>query len=145
MQFPSAFHKQDNEAAAPARTVPLRSEVPAADTWDLTALYPDPAAWQVDFERVRAEYPRLTDFKGTLGGSAEALARALEFDKTLNLRIERLYHYAALQASEDGSDAAYLARQSQLQNLLTRIEEARRLFHAGNPGDRRRSLRANAG
>ena len=134
MPFPSArscqiFLKQESDAAAPtAHAVPTRAEIAPADTWDLTALYADPAAWQSDFERVREDYPKLADFKGTLGGSAGALLAALEFDKTLNLRIERLYHYAALQMSEDGADPAYLTRQGQLQNLLTRIEEAGAFF-----------------
>lgn len=124
MKISPIFHKEENEAAPAARTVPIRADLPAADTWDLTALYPDVAAWQADFEAVRADYPRLTEFKGELGHSAPALLAALEFEKQLGLQIERLYSYASLQNSEDGSDADYLSRMAQLQNLLTRIDEA---------------------
>ena len=58
------FHKEENENAPAARTVPLRADMPAADTWDLTPLYPDVAAWQADFEAVRAGFPRLTRLQG---------------------------------------------------------------------------------
>ena len=39
-------------------------------------------------------------------------------------RIERLGHYASLRSSEDSSDPANLARESQFENLMTRIGEA---------------------
>ncbi len=48
----------------------------------------------------------------------------LEFEKTLDLKIERVYHYASLQLAEDSSNPEYLARMGQLQNLLTIIGEA---------------------
>ncbi len=98
--------------------------MPLADTWDLTALYPTVAAWQADFDGIRADFPRLTEFRGTLGRSAADLLGALEFEKSLGLRLERLYGYASLQNSEDGSNAEFLTRMGQLQNLFTRIDEA---------------------
>ena len=67
MKISPIFHKEENDPATAARTVPLRADIPLADTWDLTALYPDVAAWQTDFEQVRTDYPRLAGFKGTLG------------------------------------------------------------------------------
>ena len=118
------FYKQENDDAMTARTVPLRAEIPLADTWDLTALYPNVADWQADFEAVRGDYPRLVDFKGKLGRTTSELLAALEFEKQLGLKIERLYGYASLQNSEDGSDPDFLARMALLQNLLTRIDEA---------------------
>lgn len=122
------FYKEENEESSAAHKIPLRSEMPAADTWDLAPLYPSIEAWQTDFETLRTEYPRLADFKGTLANSPASLCAALEFEKTLNLRIERLYQFASLQASEDSSDSAYLSRQGQLLNLLTRIDEAGAFF-----------------
>ena len=48
----------------------------------------------------------------------------LEFDKTLDLKIERVAHFASLQLAEDSSNPEYLARMGQLQNLMTKIGEA---------------------
>ena len=128
MKLPLSFSKQDDENTSAARTVPLRADIPLADTWDLTALYPDVAAWQTDFDAVRSSYPALADFKGQLSASPAQLRAALESEKTLSLKIERLYGYASLQNSEDGSNADFLARMGQLQNLLTLISEAAAFF-----------------
>ena len=128
MKLPPLFLKDENENTAAARTVPTRAEMPAADTWDLTALYPDVAAWQADLEAVRGEFPRLLAFKGQLGHRATDLLAALECEKALGLKIERLYSYASLQTSEDGSNADFLSREAQLENLLTRIGEATAFF-----------------
>ena len=100
----------------------------SADTWDLTSLYPDVAAWQADLEAVRVEYMQLVDFKGRLGRTARDLFEALEFEKGLSLKLERLYSYASLQTSEDGSNTEFLAREGQLDNLYTRIGEASAFF-----------------
>jgi oligoendopeptidase F len=110
----------DAAAAAPAaHKVPLRSEIPAADTWDLTHLYPDTAAWEADLAKYEAAYPKYADFKGTLSQSPAALLKCLEFDKELDLLVERLYHYASLQTAEDGSNNDYLGREARLMHALT--------------------------
>ena len=126
-KLPRTFRKDEADPAA-ARTIPTRAEIPSADTWDLTLLYPDAAAWQRELETIRADYPGLLQFKGRLAAGAGILQQALELEKTLNLKIERLYSYASLQASEDGSNNDYLTRQGELQNLLTRIDEATAFF-----------------
>ena len=54
----------------------------------------------------------------------QTLADVLEFEKQLDQKIERLYHYASLQLAEDSANTDYLARIGQLQNLLTKISEA---------------------
>ena len=126
-KLPLVFRKEEADASA-ARPIPTRTDIPAADTWDLTLLYLNVNAWQADVEAVRADYPAMVKFKGRLASGASVLAEALELEKTLSLKIERLYSYASLQASEDGSNNEYLSRQGQLQNLLTRIDEATAFF-----------------
>jgi oligoendopeptidase F len=104
--------------------IPTRSEISAADTWDLGVLYPTPEDWTADFGRLHLQYPRYAEFKGKLGQSAANLHDCLEFDKDLSLRVERLGHYASLRMSEDSSDAANLKRSAELDNLLTKVAEA---------------------
>jgi oligoendopeptidase F len=122
------FCKEDAGDPAATPSIPTRAELAIADTWDLAALYPDVAAWQAGVEAVRASYPQLAGFKGSLSKSAGELAAGLAFEAELSRQIERLYHYSMLQVSEDGSNADYLARQSQFQNLLTRVDEAGAFF-----------------
>jgi oligoendopeptidase F len=101
-----------------------RADLPDSDKWDLTHLFPGADQWTADFAWIQQTYSKLTDWKGHLGESARTLAACLEFEKTLDQKIERVYHYASLQLAEDGANAEYLARMGQLQNLLTKISEA---------------------
>ena len=121
--IPRTYKLKDDETAGSAR-IPARSEVAPGDTWDLAVLYPTPEDWAADFARLTEQFPRYAEFKGEIGRSAANLQQCLEFDKDLSVRVERLNHYASLRVSEDSSDAENLKRESQLQNLLTKVGEA---------------------
>src|SRR5437016_181687 len=105
-------------------TIPTRSGIPESDKWDLTHLCADPSKWQEDFTWLQQTYPRLAEWKSRVGESARTLADVLEFEKELELKIERVYHYAALQLAENSAHPEYLARSGQVQNLLVKIGEA---------------------
>jgi oligoendopeptidase F len=107
-----------------AQHVPIRSEIPELDKWDLTHLFLDVSKWQDDFVWLQQTYPKFQDWRGRVGESAQALAGVLEFEKALELKLERVYHYASLQLAENSTKNEYLARIGQIQNLLTKIGEA---------------------
>ena len=104
--------------------IPIRSEIPQSDTWDLTGLFADVGKWQEAFIWVQKSYPRLKEWKGKLSASPQSLVDCLEFEKTLEVKLERLYHFASLQLAEDSANNEYLARIGQIQNLMTKIAEA---------------------
>jgi oligoendopeptidase F len=105
-------------------TVPTRAEIPDSDKWDLTHLFANVGKWQEDFASLQREYPKLEQWKSRVGQSAQTLAAVVEFEKSLELKMERVHHYASLQLAEDSTNNEYLARMGQLQNLLTKIGEA---------------------
>jgi oligoendopeptidase F len=105
-------------------TIPTRAEIPDADKWDLTHLFSDADKWQEDFVWIQRTYPKIQEWKGKIADSAKALAGVLEFEKSLEEKIERVYHYASLQLAEDSTNNDYLSRVGQVQNLLTKIGEA---------------------
>ena len=113
-----------DKSEAGGGATPSRAEVNVADTWDLAALYPAPEGWTEDFARLQKEYPAITEFRGKLAESPAKLRDGLEADKRVSQLVEKLYHYASLRAAEDSSDSGNLAREAQLQNLLTKIGEA---------------------
>src|SRR5438309_4092562 len=104
--------------------VQTRADIAESDKWDLRRLFVDVSKWQEDFAWVQQTYPRLRDWKGRVGETAKSLANCLEFEKALELKIERLYHFASLQLAEDSANNEYLAHVGQVQNLLTKIGEA---------------------
>src|ERR1700736_6186404 len=103
--------------------IPSRADLPESDKWDLAHLFGDVNKWEEDFKQVEQTYPRITKWKGKIGGSPQILASIMEFEKELDLKIERLYHFASLQLAEDSANNEYLARIGRLQNLLTKIGE----------------------
>jgi oligoendopeptidase F len=107
-----------------ATQVATRSDIPDSDKWDLAHLFADLTKWQEDFAWVEQTYPRLQEWRGKLGESPKNMAECLEFEKTIDLKIERLYHFASLQLAEDNANNDYLSHVGQLQNLLTKIGEA---------------------
>ena len=106
-----------------AEKIPTRVEIPEKDKWDLRHLFVDISKWQEDFAWAQQTHSRLQQWKGKVGESAKSLAGCLEFEKALELSIERLYHFASLQLAEDSANPDYLARVGLVQNLLTRIGE----------------------
>ena len=59
------------------QNVPTRAEIPESDKWDLTHLFADVSKWQEDFAWVQQTYPRLTEWKGKLGKSAQESGRSV--------------------------------------------------------------------
>jgi oligoendopeptidase F len=120
----NAFHKTPTGTEKGTSSVPTRDQINVADTWDLTALFPTEEAYKEAFKNLQNTYSEITELKGKIGESARSLRDCLEMDKKLDLKIERLGHYAGLKGSEDSADAANLARESQFSNLMTQIGEA---------------------
>jgi oligoendopeptidase F len=122
MNTPPVFFSQNESAAA--NQIPTRDQIAETDKWDLAALYATPADWMREFSDVQSRFAGITQFRGRLAESPSALRDCLEFDKSLDVRMERLRHYASLRCSEDSSDNANLAREAQLASLSTKIAES---------------------
>ena len=114
----------DLSAEHPASPVKNRGEVPVDDTWDLTPLFPDDAAWESEFMDLASRYEGIHALKGTLGNSAGELAAVLNLESSLDRSTERLAQYAGLRLSEDSSDANALDRDGRLSSLCAKISEA---------------------
>lgn len=115
-------HHTESEVAV--RTVPRRSEVPLVHTWDLTPLFHNEDAWEEDFKALQADYLQVSSLRDKVGASAQELRAALEFEKSIDVRVERLSQYASLRVAEDSSNDASLSREARLDSLRVRIGEA---------------------
>lgn len=105
-------------------TLPPRNEVNPSDCWDLTSLYADDAAWEVDFEKLEKLIPTYETFRGRLADSAEVLHSALVFDGDFERTAERLGTYAFLRTTEDQAESQYQALKARYQNLAVRASQA---------------------
>jgi len=104
--------------------IPIRSEIPEADTWDLAHIFKTEEEYRELFSELKNCYSNITEFKGHLGDSPETLLKCLEFEKRLEQIAERLAHYSSLKNSEDSSNNDNLSRRAELTNLLTKVHEA---------------------
>ena len=105
-------------------SLPPRSEVKTEDTWDLSKLFADDAAWEVGLQELEARTPGYEDFKGKLGDGATFLAACLKYDSESERLAERLANYAYLKMVEDQTDSNYQRLMGRLQNVATRAGEA---------------------
>ena len=107
-----------------ASRVPPRSEVPTADTWDLTSLFPDDAAWEAAFADWSAQADGYGKFRGRLGESAEAVAACLRFDTAFDRLGDRVGTYAFLKETEEVSNSKYQGMKARYIGVASRAAEA---------------------
>src|SRR5260370_17552405 len=101
----------------PAPQIPIRSEIPEADTWDLTHIFKTEEEYRKSFSDLKNCYSRITEFKGHLGDSPETLLRCLEFEKWFEQISERLAHYSSLKNSQDSFNNQNLLPPPEFTNL----------------------------
>ena len=105
-------------------TIPTRDQVRPEDAWDLSSLYTSDKEWEKDFQRFKEMIPGITEFKGTLGESAEKLKACMEHQAEMGRLGERLGHYAFLRYAEDVGDGTSQERMGRITQAGTEAETA---------------------
>lgn len=112
------------KAKAKIKTLPPRSKVKSADTWDLSSLFKSDAEWESAFKKWEGQVPQYGKYKGHLGGSAEMLGACLRFDANFDRLGERLGVYAYLKTAEDQANSEYQRMRGRYQHVSTQAAEA---------------------
>ncbi|MDR2803354.1 MAG: oligoendopeptidase F, partial [Treponema sp.] len=107
------------------KKIPVRAEAARDDTWDLSKLYADDAAWAAGLSAYNKMAEKIPSFKGTLASGAEALLAFMDFSRDFGLLEERLAYYGELRQCEDeGADEGramsgrFMMAQAQAQAVL---------------------------
>ncbi len=110
----------------PAEQVDIltRNMVAIEDTWDLSQIYPDDAAWDADAAQVPELLATATAHRGMLDASPMALLVALDDIMEVRRVVERLRTYAALRRDEDQTVTEALARYDRSISLAVQTGEA---------------------
>ena len=87
--------------------IPLRSEVPEAETWDLRDLYPTDEAWLKEYEDLKTLPERAAAFQGKLGKSAEDLLLWFRLQDEIQERLSRFHTYASCKSDQDTGNGTY--------------------------------------
>jgi oligoendopeptidase F len=108
----------------PAAHAVERSGVPDKYRWDLSALYPDEAAWAASKQEFLAAIPGVAAHQGKLGESASSLLAAMTAYEQAARRAERLYSYAFQRYSEDTRVARTMQMQQEMSQAYSDFRSA---------------------
>ncbi|MEO2045782.1 MAG: oligoendopeptidase F [Pirellulales bacterium] len=106
------------------QTLPLRSRVKVADTWDLSSLYANDSAWEKAFSRWEKQTQRYESFRGTLSRSEADLITCLKFDEKVDRLGERLGTYAFLKTTEDTANSDFQRMMGRFQHVASEAAQA---------------------
>ena len=115
---------QKGEEMARTSRVILRDEVDLRDTWDLTPLYADDAAWEKSYKRLQRQVGLFERFRGRLGEAARRLRECYDVQARFEKEAERLGSYAHLKYSEDVGNSSYQGMMARYMRLATQAGEA---------------------
>lgn len=107
-----------------ANPLPLRSEVPVEQTWDLESIFPTLEEWETALEEVSVQLSSLTVFQGHLGESAQMLADYFDASEKIARRAMKVMVYASLKSAADSTDQAANAEAGQARSLMARLRAA---------------------
>lgn len=101
-----------------------RSEQRIEDTWKMEDMYADDAAWKEAYQKVQDDIPKLSDFQGKLGESAEWLYKGLKLNSEIEEQAERVYVYANQKLHEDTRKSVYQDFAGRADNLMVLLSGA---------------------
>ena len=110
------------------KDVPERIDIDERYKWDLSDMYRDIQAWEVDRENFIAALPTLERFRGQLSTDGPTLLAAIEAMQSVETIIANLYVYAGLRSYEDTRVSENAARFSEAQSLYARYQETLSFF-----------------
>jgi oligoendopeptidase F len=91
-----------------------RSKVADQYKWNLTDIYSSDEAWQQAKERFSQEFPKVENYKGTLGKSPQELLKCMEAVDNLNKEFSKLAVYANLASDRDTRESKYLGMRQEI-------------------------------
>ncbi len=94
------------------------------DKWDLSALYPNDAAWSEAAKKVEALIPPIEKCKGQWGKSASVMAKCFDANYKATKEVARLANYASQRVAANGDDAKAQAMKGQATKIYSKLGEA---------------------
>ena len=101
-----------------------RDQIPAEDTWAITDLYENDAAWEAEFATIEEKKNQLAAFAGCLGESPEKLYEYLQLSEQTNVTCYELANYAMRKSDEDTRDPVYQAMVGKFMGLYVGLNAA---------------------
>ncbi len=107
-----------------AQRVPLRSEVPIEQTWDVQSVFPSDGAWEAEIKKVTEQLSEVVAFRGRLAESPKVLADWFETVERIGGSLGKIIVYAGMLHHADTSDQAAAAKNDRARGLFARAMAA---------------------
>ena len=106
-----------------------RAELNEQYTWDLSDLFANDGAWELEFERVKSLATDFQSFKGKLLEGPETLLSAIKAKEAVSRSATNVLTYARLKLDEDTKNATYQAFASRAEKMISEISEMGAFFN----------------
>ncbi len=106
-------------------TLPERSAVPVAQTWDLESIFASPAAWEAACQELVGMLPGLAAYQGRLSDGPQTLLGFVELSQQAGILMGKILTYAFNASAVDTADQAATARAGQARSLMARFGRRR--------------------
>lgn len=133
MNFPMNYFKNTQHTTYAAgrdagSALPTRSEISNTDQWRTQDIFSSDEEWQRAYRRLKNLLPKLDDYRGKLGESAERLLGCLRLRDEIDEWFGKLYLYAGLKSDEDTRQDKYQQLRDKAASLLVEVNEKNSFF-----------------
>jgi len=111
-----------------ATILPLRSQVPHAETWDLESIFATPADWEAAGQDITSYLPQLVAYQGRLKEGPQTLLAYLRLAETAGILAGKYFNYASNYYAVDTTDQRTAARLGQARSMNARLGAATAFF-----------------
>ena len=123
------MHTIFSPEAAVATPVRERTDLAAADTWNLDDIFPNVDGWEQAYQSLDQQIIAYARRQGTLASGPKALLDALQAADELGQLAYKVYYYCSLRYDEDTRNNDANARRQRVQVLLAKWRQATSWFN----------------
>lgn len=104
--------------------LPKRSELDPKYTWDLDPIFSSDDQWEEAVKEIKAYIPKLKDYEGKIGSSADQLLGILKLQDEVLQKLYKVFVYAHLKKDEDTTNSKYVALNDRASSLRIEVSSA---------------------
>ncbi len=109
-------------------SLPLRSQVPHAETWDLESIFATPADWEAAGQEITSYLPQLAAYQGRIKEGPQTMLAYLHLADTAGILAGKYFNYASNYYAVDTTDQRTTARLGQARSMNARLGAATAFF-----------------
>jgi oligoendopeptidase F len=102
-------------------TLPARNQIDPKFTWNAESVFPSIKDWEDEVQKILADIPSVTAFKGRLKEGPATLLDALHAIEGIKLRAEKAYMYASFSYSVDTTNQQAAGMRGKAQGMYGQI------------------------